>query len=83
MLNSSDSLKLPSVYVWTERQRRSEPWEGAPGQYRILFATCSCKVVDRKERKKLIINHRKKRQYYKAMAPPKKIYFWRENNLGI
>ena len=83
MLNSSDSLKLPSVYVWTERQRRSEPWEGAPGQYRILFATCSCKVVDRKERKKLIINHRKKRQYYKAMEPPKKIYFWRENNLGI
>ena len=24
-----------------------------PGQYRILFATCSCKVVDRKERKKI------------------------------
>ena len=30
------------------------------GQYRILFATCSCKVVDRKESKKLMIKHRKK-----------------------
>ena len=28
------------------------------GQYRILFGTCSCKVVDRKERKKLMIKHR-------------------------
>ena len=37
-----------------------------PGQYRILFATCSCKVVDRKERKNLMIKHRKK-QYYKVM----------------
>ena len=36
------------------------------GQYRILFATCSCKVVDRKERKKLIIKHRKKKQSYKV-----------------
>ena len=30
------------------------------GQYRILFGTCSCKVVGRKERKKLMIKHRKK-----------------------
>ena len=30
------------------------------GQYRILFATCSCKVIYRKERKKLMIKHRKK-----------------------
>ena len=30
------------------------------GQYRILFATCSCKVFDREERKKLMIKHRKK-----------------------
>lgn len=30
------------------------------GQYRLLFATCSCKVVDREERKKLMIKHRKK-----------------------
>ena len=30
------------------------------GQYRILFATCSYKVVDRKERKKLMINIEKK-----------------------
>ena len=29
-------------------------------QCRILFATCSCKVVDRKERKQLMIEHRKK-----------------------
>ena len=38
------------------------------GQYRLLFAiaTCSCKVVDRKERKNLMIKHRKK-QYYKVM----------------
>ena len=28
------------------------------GQYRILFGTCSCKVVDRKERKKLMIKYR-------------------------
>ena len=32
----------------------------ALGQYRILFVTCSCKEVDRKERKKLMIKHRKK-----------------------
>ena len=30
------------------------------GQYRILFGTCSCKVFDRKEIKKLMIKHRKK-----------------------
>ena len=30
------------------------------GNHRILFATSSCKVVDRKERKKLMIKHRKK-----------------------
>ena len=36
------------------------------GQYRLLFATCSCKVVDRKERKNLMIKQRKK-QYYKVM----------------
>ena len=29
-------------------------------KYRILFGTCSCKVVDRKERKKLMIERRKK-----------------------
>ena len=37
-----------------------------------MFATCSCKVVDRKERKKLMIKHRKKKQYYKAIEPPEK-----------
>ena len=36
------------------------------GQYRLLFATCSCKVVDRKERKNLMIKQRKK-QYYKVV----------------
>ena len=36
------------------------------GQYRLLFATCSCKVVDRKERKNLMIKQRKK-HYYKVM----------------
>ena len=36
------------------------------GQYRLLFATCSRKVVDRKERKNLMIKQRKK-QYYKVM----------------
>ena len=30
------------------------------GKYRILFVTCSCKEVDKKERKKLMIKHRKK-----------------------
>ena len=30
------------------------------GRYRILFAACSCKIFDRKERKKLMIKHRKK-----------------------
>ena len=52
------------------------------GQYRILFGTCSCKVVDRKERKKLMIKHRKK-NYYKAMEPAEKKYSWRKKNLGI
>ena len=42
------------------------------GQYRILFATCSWKVFDRKERKKLMIRHGKKKQYYKAMEPAEK-----------
>ena len=44
------------------------------GQYRILFGTCSCKVVDRKERKKLMIKHRKK-QCYKAMELAEKKIF--------
>ena len=52
-----------------------------PGQYRILFATCSCKVVNRKERKKLMINHRKK-QYYKAMEPPEKKRFLEKKRTG-
>ena len=30
------------------------------GQYRILFATCSCKVFDRKESKKIMIKCRRK-----------------------
>ena len=38
------------------------------GQY--TCAICSCKVFDRKERKKLMIKHRKK--YYKAMEPEEK-----------
>ena len=42
------------------------------GQYRILFATCSWKVFDRKERKKLMTRHGKKKQYYKAMEPAEK-----------
>ena len=53
-----------------------------PGRYRILFATCSCKVVNRKERKQLMINHRKK-QYYKAKEPPEKKRFLEKKNLGI
>ena len=47
------------------------------GQYRKLFATCSCKVVNRTERKKYMINYRKK-QYYKAMEPPEKKIFLEE-----
>ena len=42
------------------------------GRYRILFATCSCKVFDRKERKQLMIKHRRKKQYYKAMEQAEK-----------
>ena len=41
------------------------------GQYRILFATYSSKVVDRKERKNWWLNIEKK-QYYKAMEPAEK-----------
>ena len=41
------------------------------GQYRILFATCSSKVVDRKERKNWWLNIGKK-QCYKAMEPAEK-----------
>ena len=45
------------------------------GQYRILFATsCSCKVVDRRERKNLMVKHRKK-QYYEVMEPAEKKIF--------
>lgn len=39
-----------------------------PGHYRIQFALCSCKVVDRNERKKLMNNYRQN-QDYKAMEP--------------
>ena len=53
------------------------------GQYRILFATCSCKVVDRKERKKLMIKHRKKNNPIKQWSQQRKKYSWRKNNLGI
>ena len=42
------------------------------GRYRILFATCSCKVFDRKERKQFMIKHRRKKQYYKAMEQAEK-----------
>ena len=41
------------------------------GQYRILFATCSWKVFDRKERKNWWLDMEKK-QYYKAMEPAEK-----------
>ena len=54
----------------------------APGHYRIQFATCSCKVVDRKERRKLMKDHRQK-QDYKAMEPSKKNFFLRNYKLGI
>ena len=46
------------------------------GQYRILFATCSSKVVDRKERKKLI-KHRKKNTI-KQWSQQRKKYSWRK-----
>ena len=36
--------------------------------YRILCATCTCKVVDRKERKKLMIKHRKKHNTIKQWS---------------
>ena len=42
------------------------------GQYRILFATCSCKVFDRKERKKLMIKHRKKSNTIKKWSQERK-----------
>ena len=46
------------------------------GQYRILFGTCSCKVVDRKERKKLMIKHRKKNNIIKEWSQQRKKYSW-------
>ena len=44
------------------------------GQYRILFGTCSCKVVDRKERKKLMIKHRKKTMLWSNGASREKVF---------
>ena len=38
------------------------------GRYRILFAACSCKIFDRKERKKLMIKHRKKNNTIKQWS---------------
>ena len=51
-----------------------------PGFYRIQFATCLCKEVDRNKRKKLMINHRLK-QDCKAMKPPKKKIFLEEKQV--
>ena len=42
--------------------------------YRILCATCTCKVVDRKERKKLMIKHRKKHNTIKQWSQQRKIF---------
>ena len=42
------------------------------GQYRILFATCSCKVFDRKESKKKWWLNVEENQCYKAMEPAEK-----------
>ena len=44
------------------------------GQYRLLFGTCSCKVVGRKERKKLMIKHRKKTMLWSNGASREKIF---------
>ena len=49
------------------------------GQYRILFATCSCKVVDREERKKLMIKQEKNNNI-KQWKQQRKKYSWRKNN---
>ena len=40
------------------------------GHIRIQFDICSCKVVDRNEKEKLMNNHRQK-QYHKVVQPPK------------
>ena len=53
------------------------------GQYRILFGTCSCKVVDRKERKKLMIKQKEENNTIKQWSQQRKQYSWRKNNLGI
>ena len=50
------------------------------GNHRILFATSSCKVVDRKERKKLMIKHRKKNNAINQWSQQRKKYYWRKNN---
>ena len=42
------------------------------GQYRILFGTCSCKVVDRKERKKLMIKHKEENNTIKQWSQQRK-----------
>ena len=42
------------------------------GQYRILFATCSWKVFDRKEGKKLMIRHGKKNNTIKQWSQQRK-----------
>ena len=41
-------------------------------QYRILFGTCSCKVVDRKERKKLMIKHKEENNTIKQWSQQRK-----------
>ena len=53
------------------------------GQYRIPFAICSCKVVNRKERKKLMINiEKKKNNTIKQWSHQRKKYYWKKN-LGM
>ena len=51
-------------------------------QYRKQFATCSCRVVNRTERKKYMINYRKNNTI-KQWSHQRKKYSWKKNNLGI
>ena len=48
--------------------RKIQEKYNTPGEYRILFATCSCKVVDRKE-KKQFRNMKNKQEIQKKNVP--------------
>ena len=78
-LFSTLKTKMEWLHLLMPSEKKLEKYNTL-GNHRILFATSSCKVVDRKERKKLMIKHRKKNNAIIQWSQQRKKYYWRKNN---